>query len=222
MPAARGTSDGAYPSWPRYSGNTGPKAAIDELQPEEDQHHEQKILEGQNRSEWRPLATLYGPRRSKRLLVHRGDHHKGDAVRAGRDEKSVPQPEDGCEQAADHGTDRRPHALRGLHRANRRRHLLARGRERRHRQGQRSIARKETPAGHAAQNRCHTFVTYAIAVMTMMKLMRERCTSSLLPNRSPTRPHSGPVSAAMAGETPSVTPVQRAMSPTSVTPSSRM
>ena len=37
-----------------------------------------------------------------------------------------------------------------------------------------------------------------------MKLTSERWTSSLLPNRSPTRPQSGAVSAAIAGDTPSV------------------
>ena len=79
----------------------------------------------------------------------------------------------------------------------------------------------KNPCRARSANSCQGLVTNAIDVITTMKLTKARWTSSLLPNRSPTRPHSGPVKAAIAGETPRVTPVHSAMSPISVTPSSR-
>jgi hypothetical protein len=51
-----------------------------------------------------------------------------------------------------------------------------------------------------------------------MQLKSERWTSSLLPKRSPTRPHSGAQKAVTAGVTPRVMPVHRAISPVSVRP----
>ncbi len=54
--------------------------------------------------------------------------------------------------------------------------------------------------------------------MMMMKLKSDRATINRRPKRSASRPQSGANTAVIAGVTPSVTPVQAAMTPTSVTP----
>ena len=71
-------------------------------------------------------------------------------------------------------------------------------------------------------NRCHGFVTQAMAAMITTKLANDRATITFRPKRSASRPQAGASSAVSAGVTPSVKPVQSAMLPTSRTPSSAM
>ena len=69
---------------------------------------------------------------------------------------------------------------------------------------------------------CHTRVTYAIAANSTTKLTSDRSTMIFLPNRSPSRPHTGASSAVRPGVMPRLKPVHIEISPTSVTPSCPM
>ena len=143
IPAARGTSDEAYPSWPRCSGNTGPKLRSTICSPKRTSITSRKFSKARievNGVRWRPSAVCGGP---GRLPVQRADHDEGNTVYAGGHEKRIPQANGGREDAPDDRSKCRPQTLRRLHGADRRRHFLARGRERRHRDVQRAVARKE-------------------------------------------------------------------------------
>ena len=76
-----------------------------------------------------------------------------------------------------------------------------------------------SPCSARSTKSCQGCVASPISVITNTQKNSERCTSSLLPKRSPTRPHRGAQAAATAGVTPSVKPVQSATARVSCTPS---
>ena len=99
------------------------EAAIDELKSEDQRQEEHEVFEGEHVSERDALRRgMIRGRRSARarvLDVHREDQEQRDQIKPGRYDEGCAQTHCARDGAADHGTERRAEALRGLHQANR-------------------------------------------------------------------------------------------------------
>ena len=120
-----------------------PEAAIDELQPEDHAHHQDEIAERQHVAERHAsgLGRVGRLRVRGAIVVHDVDDHQGDQRRTSPSRRTRGAGRRACARrppitGPTPGTD----ALRGLHRADRRRHAVARRRLGRHRHRQRSVA----------------------------------------------------------------------------------
>ena len=126
-----------------------PEAAIDELDAEDHRHQQDEVLERQHAAERHaPAIARLGRGRVRRSFVVQEKHEQqANTVERRRDEKRAAKPDERGEQPADHRTNARSEALRGLHQTDRLRHLLPRRRLRRHRDRDRSVARKQSLRG---------------------------------------------------------------------------
>ena len=98
----------------------GPKLRIHELQPEDHDHQEQEILEGEHVPEGH--ARVPRARRGVgrlALVIHQENDHERDQIEAGRHDEGAPQAHELGDHAADNRSDRRAEALRGLHESDR-------------------------------------------------------------------------------------------------------
>ena len=77
------------------------------------------------------------------LVIHREDNDERHEIEARRHQEGAPQSDELRDRAADDRSERRADPLRGLHRADRKRHPTSRRGVRRHRQRERAVAGKQ-------------------------------------------------------------------------------